>query len=104
MRTKNARPKPGKSLIRPLLLERFRFFFVEIGDDAVDVQIDYGLATFGGEEEGAVFLVVHEEVLGEDSRAERVLEDVERLLEVGIAVGIVHAELVAGEVILGRDV
>ena len=56
VRTKNARPKPGKSLIRPLLLERFGFFFVEIGDDAVDVQVDDGLATFGGEEEGAVFL------------------------------------------------
>lgn len=65
------------------------------------MQVNDGLATFGGEEEGAVFLVVHEEILGEDCRAERVLEDVERLLEVWIAVGIVHAKLVAGKVILG---
>lgn len=68
------------------------------------MQVDDGLAARGGKEEGAVFLVVHEEVLGEDCRAERVLEDVERLLEVRITVGIVHAELVAGEVILGGDV
>ena len=68
------------------------------------MQVDDSLATRGGKEEGAVFLVVHEEVLGEDCRAERVLEDIERLFEVRIAVGVVHAELVAGEVILGRDV
>ena len=68
------------------------------------MQVYDGLATFGGEKEGAVFLVVHEEILGEDCRAERVLEDVERLLEVRITVGVVHAELVAGEVILGGDV
>ena len=89
---------PGKSLKKPLLLERFWFFFVEIGDNAVDVQVNDGLTTLGGEEEGAVFLVVHEEILGEDCRAERVFEDVEGGLEVRITVGIVHTELVAGEV------
>ena len=68
------------------------------------MQVDDGLTTLGGEEEGAVFLVVHEEILGEDCRAERVLEDVEGGLEVRITIGIVHAELVAWEVILGGDV
>lgn len=87
-----------------MLFEWLGFFFIEVGDDAVDVQVDDGLATLGGEEEGAVFLVVHEEVLGEDCRAERVLEDVEGGLEVRITVGIVHAELVSGEVILGGDI
>ena len=65
------------------------------------MQVDDGLATLGGEEEGTVFLVVYEESLGQDCRAERVLEDVEGRLEVRITVGIVHAELVAWEVILG---
>ena len=74
-----------------LVLERFGFVFVEIGDDVVDVQVDDGLATFGGEEEGTVFLVVHEEVLGQDCRAERVLKNVEGGLEVrdrdGVGIG-----------------
>ena len=77
---------PGKSIIRILLLEWFWLFFVEIGDDSVDVKVDDSLAAFGREEEGAVFLVVHEQVLGQDCRAERVLEDVEGGLEVRISV------------------
>lgn len=62
------------------------------------MQVDDGLATFGGEGGGAVFLVVHEEILGEDCRAERVLENVKRGLDVRITVGIIPAELMAGEV------
>lgn len=89
---------PGKSLKKPLLLERFGFFFVEIGNNAIDVQVDDGLATLGREEGSAVFLVVHEEILGQDCWAERVLKDIERGLEVRITVGIVQAELVAREV------
>lgn len=78
---------PGKSIINQLLFERPRFFFTEISNDTVDAQVDDGLATFSGEEEGAVFLLVDEEIFGEDCRAERMLEDVERLLKVRIAVG-----------------
>jgi hypothetical protein len=56
---KKSLAEPGKSIKGQLLLEKFGFFFVEIGNDAVDMQVDDGLATLGGEEEGAVLLVVH---------------------------------------------
>lgn len=38
----------------------------EVGGDAGDVEIDNGLLTFWGEEEGTVGVGVHEEVFGED--------------------------------------
>lgn len=49
------------------------------------MQVDDCLAALGGQQESAVFLVVHEEILHENSRAEGVLEDVEEGLEVGVA-------------------
>ena len=73
----------------------------EVGGEAVEVEGDEGLLGVGGEEEVEVGLGVHEEVLGEDGGAAGVLEDVEGALEVGVGVGVVHAEAFAGEVELG---
>ena len=73
----------------------------EVGGDAVDMKVDEGLLTFLAQKEVAVLVVVHEEVLGEDSGAGGVAEEVEVFLEVGVGVGVVGAEAVAGEVGLG---
>ena len=59
------------------------------------------MLAFGGEEEGAVGGVVHEEVFGEDGGAAGVAEEVEAGFEVGVSVGGVGAEMVAGEVVFG---
>ena len=41
----------------------------EVGGDAVDMEVNKGLLTFFAEEEGAVLVVVHEEIFGEDGGA-----------------------------------
>lgn len=87
-----------------MLFEWLGFFFIEIGDDAVDMQVDNGLASCGRQQEPTILLVVHEQILGQNRRAKRMLQQIERRLNIRVAVGIVHAELVAGEVILGGDV
>ena len=76
----------------------------KVGNDAIDMEVNKGLLTFGAEEEGTVGGVVHEEVFGEDGRAGGVAEEVEVFLEVGVAVGVVRADAVAGEVGLGGGV
>ena len=44
----------------------------EVGGDAIDMEVNEGLLAFFAEEEGAVGVVVHEEVLGEDGGADGV--------------------------------
>ena len=65
------------------------------------MQGDDGLGTGFGGEEGYVGVVVHIEVLGQDGRAEGVAEDVEVLLQVGVAIGKAGAELHARKESLG---
>jgi len=65
------------------------------------VEVDDGLLAFFAEEEGAVGVGVHEEVFGEDGGGGGMAEEVEVFFEVGVAVGVVGAEAVAGEVDLG---
>ena len=76
----------------------------EVGGDAIDVKVNEGLLAFGAEKEVAVFVVVHEEVFGEDGGAAGMAEEVEVFLEGGVGVGVVGAEAVAGEVGLGGGV
>ena len=73
----------------------------EVAAYAIDMEIDDGLLAFGAEEEGVVGAGVHEEVFYEDAGAEGVAEDVEVGFEVGVAVGVVGTEALAGEVELG---
>ena len=68
------------------------------------MEVNDGLLAFGAEEEGAVGGVVHEEVFGEDGGAGGVAEEVEVGFLVGVGVGVVGAEAVAGEVSLGGSV
>ena len=44
----------------------------EVGGDAIDVKVNKRLLAFFAEEEGAVGVVVYEEVLGEDGVADGV--------------------------------
>lgn len=73
----------------------------KVGNDAIDVKVNEGLLAFGTEKEVAVLVVVHEEVFGEDGGAAGMAEEVEVFLEVGVGVGVVGAEALAGEVGLG---
>ena len=68
--------------------------------NAVYVEVDDGFLAFVGFQEGQGELAVHEAVLGEDCGGVGVLEEVEGGLEVGIAIGKVGPDLVAGEVLL----
>lgn len=76
----------------------------EVGGDAIDMEVNKGLLAFGTEEEGAVGVIVHEEIFGEDGGAAGVAEEGEAGFQVGVAVGVVGAEAVAGEVGLGGGV
>lgn len=76
----------------------------EVGCDAIDMEVNEGLLAFGAEEEGAVGGIVHEEIFHKDCRSQGMAEKVEVFLEVGISVGVVGAEAVAGEVGLGGGV
>ena len=62
------------------------------------MKVNEGLLAFGAEEEGTVGGVVHEEVFHKNRRSQGVAEKEEVFLEVGVAVGVVRAEAVAGEV------
>jgi len=73
----------------------------EVGGDAFYMEVNDGLLAGGAEEEGAVGVVVHEEVFGEDGGAGGVAEEVEVGFEVGVAVGVVGAEALAGKVVAG---
>ena len=71
---------------------------VDILDYSSDVKINDGPAAGGGFEEGEVSGVVVEEVLTEDAGAEGVFEDGEVGFLVGVTVGVVFADLMAGKV------
>ena len=79
----------------------FSLVDAEVEVDAIDMEVNKGLLAFFAEEEGAVLVVVHEEVFGEDGGADGVAEEVEGGLYVGVAVGVVGAEAHAG---VGGDV
>ena len=68
------------------------------------MEVNKGLLAFFAEEEVAVGVVIHEEVFGEDGGAGGVAEEVEVGFLVGVGVGVVGAEAVAGEVGLGGGV
>jgi len=68
------------------------------------MEVNKGLLAFFAEEEGAVGGVVHEEVFGEDGGAGGVAEEVEVGFLVGVGIGVVGAEALAGEVGLGGGV
>ena len=68
------------------------------------MEVNEGLLAFGAEEEGAVGGVVHEEIFGEDGGAAGVAEEGEAGFQVGVAVGVVRADAVAGEVDPGGGV
>ena len=57
------------------------------------MEIDDGLGTFFGLQEGHVLPVIHEEILGQDGRAAGVADDVEVFLNVRISVGMVAAQM-----------
>ena len=76
----------------------------KVENDAIDVEVNEGLLAFGAQEEGAVLVVVHEKVFGEDGGAAGMAKEVEVFLEVGVGVGVVGAEALAGEVGLGGGV
>ncbi len=85
---------------KPTLPEPLRLFGVEVRDDAGDVEGDDGAAAGIGEKEGAVLAVVHKEVFREHRRTIRVLEDVERLLQIRITIGKVRPELTPRQILL----
>ena len=76
----------------------------EVGGDAVDMEVNKGLLAFFAKGEGAVGGVVHEEIFHKNCRSQGVAEKVEVFLEVGVGVGVVGAEALAGEVGLGSGV
>ena len=59
------------------------------------MEVYEGLLAFGAEEEGAVGGVVHEEIFGEDGRADGVAENVEVFFPVTVAVGGISADAFA---------
>lgn len=63
------------------------------------MQVDDGALAGAGFEDGEVVGVGVEAVFCEDGGAEGVAEDVEVLLDVGIAIGYIGSELHAGEVL-----
>ena len=73
----------------------------KVGGDAIDMEVNKGLLSFGAEEEVAVGVVVHEEVFGEDGGTDGVAYEVEGGFLVRVAVGVVGAEAHSGEVGLG---
>lgn len=69
-----------------------------VSADAVDVEIDNGgLATLG-EEEGAVAVRIHKEILDQNARGQSVAQDVEFGFKVRVTVGVVGDETLAGQV------
>ena len=63
------------------------------------MQVDNGLTPFGRQQEPAILLVVHEQILSENCRAERVLQHIERRFDIRITVGIVRADLLPGQMV-----
>lgn len=71
--------------------------FQHIIDNPLNVQRYNRPAAFVGFQEEAVVGVVVEEILGEGGGTEGILQDVEVAFPVGISIGVVFPELVAGE-------
>lgn len=74
-------------------LNTSEFLFIQIGDEAVDVKVYNGLTPFGREQELAIFLVVHEQILGQNRRAKRMLQHIEHRHDIRVTVRIVRADL-----------
>jgi len=69
----------------------------EVAADSSNVQVHDGLGAFCGLKEGYVVLVIHEEVLGQYSRAGSVLEDVEAFLQVRISICSIFPDTLTGQ-------
>jgi len=74
---------------------------IHVINDSLHVKSDDGLLPFLRFQKLERDLTVHESIFCEYGRAVRVLQDVEGLLNIGISVGIVRAEPVAGQMLLG---
>lgn len=68
-----------------------------VSADAVDVEIDDGGLAALGEEEGAVAVRIHKEVLDQDACGQSVAQDIEFRFKVRVAVGVVGYETLAGQ-------
>ena len=68
------------------------------------MQVDDGLAPFRRQQEPAILLVVHEQILGQNRRAKRMLQHLERRFDIRVAIGIVRADLLPGQVLLRRQI
>ena len=71
----------------------------EVFCDAFDVGVDDGLLTSSTLQILKIRMIIHEEVLCEDCRAEGVAEDVEVFFPVGVVVGVVCSDASAWEVL-----
>ncbi len=74
---------------------------IQISEDSLYVEIDDGLGAFSGFQECHVLFIVLEEILGEDSRATGVAEDVEVALDIRIAIRVVFTEPVIRKPVFG---
>ena len=72
--------------------------FQEI-DDSFNVEGDDGFLAFYGFQEGKVVGIVVEEILGEDGCCIGIPEEVELRFKVGVAVGVVGADALAGKML-----
>lgn len=70
---------------------------VNVFADAVEVEVDDGLSTFVRLKEFQRESIVHESIFREDGGAVGVAENVERGFEVGVTVGVVRADVMAGK-------
>lgn len=50
------------------------------------MQVDDGLASLGRQQEAAILLVIHEQILSENRRAKRVLEYIECRLDIWVTI------------------
>ena len=83
------------------VLQRLVLAFLQEVYDAVHVEGGDGFLAGVGLQIGQGDFAVHESVFGEYGSAVGVLQDVEGRFEVGITIGVVGADVVAGKVLTG---